>query len=294
MQIFVDPCSLFRHQFSDPSNSEFSSSHGDKEDKSGEATDIPHNVEQQQNDNHVDVAGKSSAEPLYETNVAIELPQTSSYECVSPDCAKASHCGLETNCIPELAGSSKELIPYVQIRPGKESIEKEVHVEGPSHIQENKESAGCDWENLFSDEGDLLLFDTPNDSKTLIDPSQRSIEPGMGFCSSLTNDLQNPLAVNAVSADNNSQLECGRDMSVVTDQDILVSQSKPVAGDNGDNVDDEVSTWLLPSLFHMIYVTIYNRVLLWLCLFLCHKCDSNHSHVLSIIYYCALLQYVYF
>ncbi|WOH12805.1 hypothetical protein DCAR_0832313 [Daucus carota subsp. sativus] len=233
---------LRRHQFSDPSNSEFSSSHGDKEDKSGEATDIPHNVEQQQNDNHVDVAGKSSAEPLYETNVAIELPQTSSYECVSPDCAKASHCGLETNCIPELAGSSKELIPYVQIRPGKESIEKEVHLEGPSHIQENKESAGCDWENLFSDEGDLLLFDTPNDSKTLIDPSQRSIEPGMGFCSSLTNDLQNPLAVNAVSADNNSQLECGRDMSVVTDQDILVSQSKPVAGDNGDNVDDEIAS----------------------------------------------------
>lgn len=180
--------------------------------------------------------------PLHETSVAIEIPQTLSYECVSPDCVGTSHCGLETSGLPELVGPSTELVPYVQIGLGKDSLEKEEHLEGPSRIHENRESAGCDWENLFSEEGDLLLFDTPNDSKTLIDPSQRSIEPGMSFCNSLTDNLQNTGAVNAVDTDNNaSQLEPGRDMTIVMNQDILVSNNKPVAGDTGDNVDDEVS-----------------------------------------------------
>ncbi|KAK1379988.1 CRC domain-containing protein [Heracleum sosnowskyi] len=188
---------LRRHQFSDPSNPEFSSSLGDKEEKGGKATEVPHNIEKQ-NCNQRSVAGKSSAVLLHETSVAVELPQTLSYECVSPDCIGTSHCGLETSGLQEMAGSSTELVPYVQIGPGKESVEKEVHLEGPSRIHEHKESAGCDWENLFSDE---------------------------------------------VDSDNNaSQLECGRDMTVVMDQDILASHNKPVAGDTGDNVDDEIGS----------------------------------------------------
>lgn len=235
-QVFVNSCSYFRHQFSDPSKPEFSCSHGENEDKSEEATDMPHGIEQQQNCDQGSLAGEPSAEPLNETSIAIELPQTLSYECVSPDCAGTSHRGFETSCIPELACSSTELVPYVQTGPGKE-----VRLEGPSNIHENEESAGCDWENLFSDEGDLLLFDTPNDSKTLIDPSQRLIEPGMSFRTSLTDNLQNSGAVNAVGSDSSSsQLECGRDLTVVTDQDISVSHSKPVAGDMGENVNDEV------------------------------------------------------
>ncbi|KAL8105066.1 protein tesmin/TSO1-like CXC 2 isoform X2 [Apium graveolens] len=233
---------LRRHQFSDPSNPEFPSSHGDREEKSGKSTEVPHNIEKQ-NFNQRSLAGKSSAVPLQETSVGVELPQTLSYECVSPDCGETSHCGLETSGLPELVGSSTELVPYVQIGSGKGSMEKEVHLEGPSNINENRESAGCDWENLFSEEGDLLLFDTPNDSKTLIDPSQRSIEPGMSFCDSLTDNLQNTGAINAADADNNaSQLECGRDMTIDMDQDILVSNNKPVADDTCDNVDDEIAS----------------------------------------------------
>lgn len=94
----------------------------------------------------------------------MELPQNLSCECDSPDCGGTSDCGMEIECVSELAASSMEVFVHAEIGSGKELVGRKVHLEGLSNIDANKEAAGCDWENLFSDEGDLLLFDTPNDS----------------------------------------------------------------------------------------------------------------------------------
>lgn len=246
---FVNSYSYFRHQSSDPSVPEFSCIQGDKVGKTEETTDVAHNIEQQEFDQG-SLDGESLAEPIYDTSVAMELPQNLSCECAGPDCGGTSNCGMEFKCVSELAGSSTEVVPYAEIVSGKELIGREIRLEGPSHVDANKEAAGCDWENLFSEEGDLLLFDTPNDSKSLIDPSQRSLLSGMSFCTSLTDNMQIPGAVNAAGPDNSSSLlECGHDMQeVVKDQDIPVSHGQSVAGDTIEKVDNEVSAWLLPPL----------------------------------------------
>ncbi|KAL8121767.1 hypothetical protein AgCh_018493 [Apium graveolens] len=175
----------------------------------------------------------------------MELPQNLSCECVSPDCGGASNCGMEVESVSELAASSMEGVPQSEIGSGKELVGREVHLEGPSNMDANKEAAGCDWENLFSDEGDLLLFDTPNDSKSLIDPSQRSL-PDMSFCNSLTDNLQISGDVNAVDPDNNSSfLEGSHEMQeVLKDEDIAVSHSQSVAGDTSEKVGSEIASTL--------------------------------------------------
>lgn len=251
-QVVVNSCCYCRHQFSDPLKPDFSCGHGDKVANTEEATDIADNIEQQQNFDQGILAGESSAGPLNETSVDMELSQNLSCECVSPDCGGASNCGMEIACVSELAASSMEGVPHAEIGSRKELVGREVHLEGPSNIDANKEAAGCDWENLFSDEGDLLLFDTPNDSKSLIDPSQRSLLPDMSFCTSLTDNLQISGDVNTVDPDNNSSLlEGSHDMQeVLKDQDIPVSHSQSVAGDTSEKVGNEVNCYL-PSLFCM-------------------------------------------
>lgn len=186
----------------------------------------------------------------------MELPQNLSCECDSPDCGGTSECRMEIECVSELAASSMEVVPHAEIGSGKELVGREVHLEGPSNIDANKEAAGCDWENLFSDEGDLLLFDTPNDSKSLIDPSQRSLLPGMTFCTSLTDNLQISGAVNAVGPDNNSSLlESSHDMQeVVKDQDVPVSNSQFLAGDTSEKVGNEVNCYVPFYLLHECFI----------------------------------------
>ncbi|WOH08498.1 hypothetical protein DCAR_0727939 [Daucus carota subsp. sativus] len=236
---------LRRHQFSDPSKPDFSGNSEEKVAKNEEATENAHNSAQQQHFNQGSLASESSAEPLYDTSVVVELPQNLNGECVSPDCDGTSNCGMGIRCVSELGGSSTEVIPYAEIGSGKENIEREIHLEGPSHIDANKEAAGCDWDNLFSDEGDLLLFDTPNDSKSLVDPGQRSLLPGMSFCTSLTDNMQISEAVNAVGLgpDNHSSLlECGQNIKAVIDQDIPASGSQSVAGDTSEKVDNEIAS----------------------------------------------------
>ncbi|KAK1390558.1 CRC domain-containing protein [Heracleum sosnowskyi] len=197
---------LRRHQFSDPSKPDISCGHGesDKVASTEEATDIAHNIEQQQNFDQGSLAGESSAEPLYETSLAVELPQNLSCECVSPDCGGTSNCGMEIESVSELAASSMEVIPHAEIGSGKELVGREVHLEGPSNIDANKEAAGCDWENLFSDEVSAV---GPDNNSSLLEGSH---------------DMQ----------------------EVVTDQDIPVSHNQSVAGDTSEKVGNETASTL--------------------------------------------------
>ena len=65
----------------------------------------------------------------------VELPQNLTAECVGPDCDGTSNNGMEIRCVTELGGSSTEVSSYVEIGSGKENIEREVHLEGPSLIE---------------------------------------------------------------------------------------------------------------------------------------------------------------
>lgn len=226
----------FRHQLSDPSKPEFSSEDGNKVGRNEEVVDIAHNSgELQQNFD----PGSTSAEPPYESGLSNELARTLSYDCVSPDCDRTTSCAIESRCITEFNGSTSELVPYAE----KGSYESEENIAGMTQVDGNKDAAGCEWENIFSDAPDLL-FNSPNDPKCLTDLRVKSLEQGTSFCTSLTDDVQNSGATDALGLsqqhemDTTSQHENSADTKQRSeDQELLVS-----LGDMTTKFDDEVMT----------------------------------------------------
>lgn len=183
----------------------------------------------------------AAAEPPYLPN---ELSRTSTYEPVNCDSDLAVYSVMETKCIPELTGSSSALGPPVD--SGIRQIGSEINLEGVSHFGEEKEVSGCDWENLLDDEGNLLIFESPIDSKSLNDPSQKLPEPGMSCGTSLLNGLHKSIATQAV---NTCQLSETDDLSfqheesnneIAENHELLVSLSNCEAGDTNEIVDAEV------------------------------------------------------
>lgn len=172
-----------------------------------------------------------------------------SYKFTNPDYELIIPC-REARYITDLNGSSVALVPYALSDDEECFFESEVHIGGTRQIDETKEASGCDWENLISDRTNLSMFASPNDSKSLKDPSQRSLEPGTSFCYYLTNDLPNAGAVEVVGlsqlykADNaSSQQQDGGDAKeIVKDQDNLESLSNCVTRDAREVKNDEVST----------------------------------------------------
>lgn len=152
----------FRHQYLDSSKPEFSSENDDKVSASGGATDDAHELSTEQ------------------SNPANQLLLSLKYDCDSPQENES-----------EIGDMSASLVPYVQAEPEKGTCEGDMHVGGTSQIEQNKETTGCDWDKLISDSMDLLVYDSPNDAKTLEGPFGNSMDRGTSFCTSLMSPLVN-------------------------------------------------------------------------------------------------------
>ena len=190
---------LFRHNFSDPSKPEFSSVNGNKVITNEEAMDA-------------DQLCGNSGKPLedfdprssirkasFELNngrseLAIELPQTLKYGCNSPGCDPIPCADTET----ELAGKSSSLVLFAEEASETGRFDGELHLKGICQIEKRKEEANCDWESLISDATDLLIFESPDDTRAFKGLIQKSLDPGTSVCASLgsqfsqddANDLQ--------------------------------------------------------------------------------------------------------
>lgn len=192
----------------------------------------------------------AAAEPPYLPN---ELSRTLTYESVNRDADLAIYSVMETKCIPELTGSSSALGPPVHIDSGICQIGNEINLDGVSHFVEEKEVSGCDWENLLFDEGNLSIFESPIDSKSLNDPSQKLLEPGMSCGTSLLNSLHKSIAVDTCQlseTDDPSFQHKENNMNEIDEnRDLLVSLSNCEAEDANEIVDAEVQfeVHLLPS-----------------------------------------------
>ncbi|XVE65965.1 hypothetical protein DITRI_Ditri08aG0043500 [Diplodiscus trichospermus] len=99
---------------------------------------------------------KASLElPNDPSRFAIELPQSLKYDCGSPNCDPA-HSVIEINCVSVSTCTSV-----------------------------SRESIGCDWESLFSDATELLIFNSPNDSVAFRGVIQKPLDPGTRACPTL-------------------------------------------------------------------------------------------------------------
>ncbi|KAK1395261.1 CRC domain-containing protein [Heracleum sosnowskyi] len=233
---------LRRHQLPDPSKLEFSSENVNKVGKQQEVLGIAEDSSELRNFGPVSAA----AEPPYLPN---ELPRTVTYESVNRDSDLAVYSVMETKCGPELTGLSSALGPSVHIDSRICQIGSEINVEGVSHFDEEKEVSGCDWENLLSDEGNLSIFESPIDSESLKDPSQKLLEPGMSCCTSVLHDLHKSIATQAVNpcqlseTDHLSFQRKESNMNEIAENgDLLVSLSNCVAGDTNEIVDAELAS----------------------------------------------------
>lgn len=146
---------LRRHQYLASSKPEFSSETDDKS-ASGGATDDVHELSTEQ------------------SNAANQLLLSLKYDCDSSQENES-----------EIGDMSASLVPYVQADPEKGTCEGDMDVGGTSQIEQNKETTGCDWDKLISDSMDLLVYDSPNEAKTLEGPFGNSMDQGTSFCTSL-------------------------------------------------------------------------------------------------------------
>ncbi|WOG83287.1 hypothetical protein DCAR_0102462 [Daucus carota subsp. sativus] len=205
---------LRRHHLRDPSKLEFSSENVNKASKQQEVAGIFDDSSEVQNFSPV----SASSKPPHLPN---ELSRTVTYEPVNLDSDVALCSVMQTKCIPELSGSCSTLGPSMHIDSGICQIGSEINIEGASHIDEEKEVSDCDWNNLLSDEGGLSIFESPIDSKSLNDPSQKSHEAGM-------NDMS-------------FQHKESNMNEIAENHDLLVSLSSE-AGDTNEIVDGELAS----------------------------------------------------
>ncbi|KAJ9700410.1 hypothetical protein PVL29_005961 [Vitis rotundifolia] len=190
---------LRRHNFSDPSKPEFSSVNGNKVSTNEEVMDANqlcgNSGKPLEDFDPRSSIGKASFEPNNgHSELAIELPQTLKYGCGSPDCDPTPCGGTEV----ELASKSGSLAPFSEEASEIGRFNSQLHLKGMCQIEQKKEEAGCDWESLISDAADLLIFDSPDDTRAFKGLIQKSLDPGTSICASLgsqfskddVNDLQ--------------------------------------------------------------------------------------------------------
>ncbi|CAK9154415.1 unnamed protein product [Ilex paraguariensis] len=236
-----------RHQVSDLSKPEFSSENVAKVSTSEGIKYFAHSsAERLENFDPGSSVCKASDEPSYECS---KLAMTLTYDSNSPDSDSTPCRGTRINCVSDLVDASTLLIPFVQDFSEKGIFGCEGHTEGISQIDQTSEAAGCHWECLISDAADLLVFESPNGTEDFKGPSQKSLDSGTRFCTSLINDLQTTQAVGAVGSDELHRAENlyiqlgegGDEKEIAETQDMFVntSLSNCVAGGSSENIDDE-------------------------------------------------------
>ncbi|KAJ6898746.1 protein tesmin/TSO1-like CXC 2 [Populus alba x Populus x berolinensis] len=226
---------LKRHNYSDLSKPEFSSGNGNEVCKDEgvvvDAAQLYHNsAELQENFDPGMSIGESSVEPPSEhLKFAIELPQTLTYGCGSPD----SGCGTQTDMVSESAGTSLSLVPFANEDSHKSSLEGQVHPAGLYKIESKKEATECDWESLISDAADLLIFNSPIDADGFKELFQKSPNPVVGFCTSF-NEMHKTQIVNPFGS--GEQNEMG-DPSTQPGETIELTQMDPTQDNLSANED---------------------------------------------------------
>ncbi|XWS13693.1 hypothetical protein CRYUN_Cryun36dG0059800 [Craigia yunnanensis] len=201
---------LKRHNYTDPSKPELSSGEGPKVSTNEEAGMeegqlCDSTAELQENfDPGVSLGEASLQLPNETSRFAIELPQTLKYDCGSPNCDPAP-CVFEANCVSESICTSLSIVPFVQEASEKGLSDGGVELAGICQIEEKRETIGCDWECLISDEAGLLIFNSPNDSETFRGVIQKSLDPATRFCPTLIsrfpqNDI-NEVSLTTVDSD---------------------------------------------------------------------------------------------
>ncbi|XP_059650667.1 protein tesmin/TSO1-like CXC 2 isoform X2 [Cornus florida] len=254
---FKDSVFLRRHQFSNPSNSGFSAENGNKVDTNEGVTDVTYNsIEHQKFDQGSSFKEASVEAPFECSKLVTELSQNLGNDYSIAGCSSTPQCGTETNCVSELTCTSTSLGPFHQEVSDKSLFGNEVHLKGTSQLEQGKEGAGCDWETLISDAGDLLIFDSPNDRNSLKCPFQKSLDPGTEFCTSLMSqfmddditDLQKTQVVGSVNSgehemeNHSTHLEEGSDLKEIGEtEDVLASTylNHCVAEKPSEKLDDE-------------------------------------------------------
>ncbi|KAG8636735.1 hypothetical protein MANES_15G031500v8 [Manihot esculenta] len=174
---------LRRHQYSDPSKSGFSSENGNKVSSEEEADlDVAqlydNSDELQENfDPGVSIGEVSVEPPSEDLKFAVELPRRLRYDCGSPEyeaTGTTPSCGPQTDQTSELPGISRKCSP-----------EHELHLQGIHQTEQKKEATDCVWENLMSDDTDLLIFHSPIDTEAFKGLMQKSLDLDASFSPSL-------------------------------------------------------------------------------------------------------------
>ncbi|XAR49072.1 hypothetical protein NMG60_11032118 [Bertholletia excelsa] len=178
------------HQLFDPSKPEFSSENGRKVSGNEVGVDVHDSDKQQETFDPGCCINEASVEPTYEcSRLAIEFSQTPRYNSGSPDCTTTPCNDIHAKCVKESASRSGSTVTFVQDLSETGSLGSDVHLEKLASIERGKDGEGCDWDSLFSDAADLLIFDTPKDQEAFKGLFQKSLDPGTRLCTSLISEF---------------------------------------------------------------------------------------------------------
>ncbi|KAK9292144.1 hypothetical protein L1049_020103 [Liquidambar formosana] len=202
-------------------------------------------------------SGEITSEPPCQ-NLKSELPKTLSYDYSSLDGDMVPYNVVKTNNVPEMAGTPASPIQFVQdvSEERHHSFESEIELRGICRIEQNKETAGCDWENLISNATDLLISDSSINNEHYEGQDYETVDAGViSFISAVlqlpqddANDLKKTESDDPVGSCKLDKMEepvtqPGVGELKVTDQASAILPStlldKLVVSDLGVEVDDK-------------------------------------------------------
>ncbi|XP_047318623.1 protein tesmin/TSO1-like CXC 2 [Impatiens glandulifera] len=181
---------LRRHKLPDPSKPALTSEKGNEVDSS-DGVNVTHGISNGQNEssNPVNSVGEGSSKPNTEcTDLSVEVSKLNSERC-SPN-GSSTPRGSQIGSGLEMA-----IVPFAQEMSGIDVCAKGLNISRGKQVQHNEE-AGCDWKSLISDSADLLIFDSPNEARTINTPFLKSLDS----CAKVVNS-GNDHMTDAVSSD---------------------------------------------------------------------------------------------
>ncbi|XP_004511373.1 protein tesmin/TSO1-like CXC 2 [Cicer arietinum] len=160
-----------------------------------------------------------------------ELPQALQYNCGSPS-YDPPLCADEANSLLELPGEGVSDAAYVPDGCKTDSIESELHLQGPSQIDPKEEGADCDWAGLIPNAADLLIEAEAEAFKGLMQkPSGSSIR------------LSDFMPLLQQSTNNNDQkMYMIKSVASGSEHEIENHCSEPVALADTDHIQDNLAS----------------------------------------------------
>lgn len=178
------------HLLSDPSKPEFASDNSVKVDNDEGTLDAVNSS----NEPNKSLGSKISVVEASHVSSKLAVERTLNYECNdSPSTLPTGP--IRGKSLSEFAGSSVTYVPLGQGMSGKGLLRCEVNMEGTNESDPNKETSGCDWENLICDATDLLIFDSPGDPEAFT----KAAGPNLRHFGFASNEIQNVQVFGQVS-----------------------------------------------------------------------------------------------